>query len=345
MVWFLNFVQLFSNFIKICLFSRSGEYLAINDEALASIRRIFEVPNNYKVLLMAGGGTGQFSAVPLNLLKEGQSADYCVTGFWSERALTEAKKFGSAKNVINLSKFNTIPEEPSWNRSEDASYFYYCDNETIHGVEFPFIPGGDDKCASVPLVADMSSNLGSRAFDVNKFGVCYAAVHKNLGPAGCTVVIAREDLLGSASTHCPTILDYEQIARGNSVINTPTTFSIYVTKLVLDWLEDNGGLPQMEQNSQVKAKLLYDVIDNSNDFYTCEVLPQFRSRCNVVFRIKGGDELLEKGFVEAAKLNNLLALEGHFTVGGLRASLYNAVSVSVVEKLAHFMQDFQAAQS
>jgi len=324
---------------------RSPEYLAINDDAIGCVRRLFNVPNNYKVLFMSGGGTGQFSAVPLNLLKEGQTADYLVTGTWSEKAIKEAKRYGTVNNVHPMTKFTTVPDESTWSRTKDASYLYYCDNETVHGVEFPFIPSSEGDFANVPVVADMSSNFGTRVFDINRFGIVYAAVQKNLGPAGCTIVIAREDLLGKAHKFCPSIMDYEQVAKGNSVMNTPVTFSVYMTKLVMEWVEQNGGLPAMEKNSEIKSKMLYDIIDNSDGFYTSMVAKHCRSRCNVVFRLKGGDEALESEFVSAAKKSNLLSLKGHRSVGGIRASIYNAISIQMVEKLADFMKDFQQNHS
>ena len=294
---------------------------------------------------MSGGGTGQFSAVPLNLLGEGKTADYVVTGTWSDKAMKEAKKYGTVNNVHPLSKFTSVPDESLWSRTKDASYLYYCDNETVHGVEFPFIPSNEGDFANVPVVADMSSNFGTRLFDINRFGAVYAAVQKNLGPAGCTVVIAREDLLGKAHKFCPQILDYDQIAKGNSVMNTPVTFSVYMTKLVMEWVEHNGGLEQMEKDSHIKSTMLYNIIDNSDGFYTSVVDKSYRSRCNVVFRLKGGDTDLESAFVSAAKKSNLLSLKGHRSVGGIRASIYNAISTPMVEKLAEFMKDFQANHS
>ena len=315
--------------------------MAINDDAIACVRRIFNVPNNYKVMFMAGGGTGQFAAVPLNLSAEGKSADYCVSGTWSEKAFKEAKKFGNSNCVFSVNKFTTIPDESTWSRDKDASYLYYCDNETIHGVEFPFIPSNEGDFANVPVVADMSSNLGTRIFDVNRFGVIYATVQKNLGPAGCTIVIAREDLLGRPRSFCPSVFDYSQTSKANSLMNTPVTYSVYMTKLVMEWIEDNGGLSQMENDSKAKSQLLYDVIDSSDGFYSSVVDKMFRSRVNVVFRLKDGDEQLEAAFISAAKKNNLLSLKGHRSVGGIRASIYNAISLKMVEKLAQFMRDFQ----
>jgi len=321
---------------------RSPEYLAINDEALSGVRRIFNVPNNYKVIFLQGGGTGQFAAVPLNFLPEGSSADYCVTGTWSDKSYKEAKRFANVKSVCPMKKFTCVPDESTWSRDPNASYMYYCDNETVHGIEFGFIPSNEGQFANVPVVADMSSNFGTRIFDVNRFGAVFAAAQKNVGPAGCTIAFVRDDLIGKARPYCPTILDYQIMAKNDSLYNTPVTFSIYMTKLVMDWIEENGGLAQMEENSKKKSQLLYDIIDGSNGFYTTEIPQNSRSRCNVVFRLKNGDEALESEFLSAAKKNNLLALKGHRSVGGVRASIYNAISLPMVQKLASFMQEFQS---
>lgn len=323
---------------------RSPEYMAINDDAIACVRRLFNIPANYKVLFMAGGGTGQFAGVPLNLLPEGGTADYVMTGTWSEKAVKEAKKYGSV-NVIKPDEFTSVPNESTWNRNENASYLYYCDNETVHGVEYGFVPDNGGKYAHIPIVADMSSNFGTRPFDINKFGMVFAAVQKNLGPSGSTIVIIREDLIGKARPTCPTIFDYQQMAKANSLLNTPTTFSVYMTKLVMEWVERNGGVGEMQKHSQKKSKMLYDIIDDSDGFYTSLVSPDSRSRVNVVFRLKGGDESLEAEFISTAKKNNLLAIKGHRSVGGIRVSIYNAVSVPVVEKLGKFMTEFKESRS
>ena len=314
--------------------------MKINDDAIACIRQLFKVPANYKIMFMQGGGTGQFAAVPLNLLPEGGTADYLVTGTWSEKAAKEAKKFGSV-NVIKPEKFTSIPDEASWNRNENACYIYYCDNETVHGVEFGFVPSSEGKYAHIPVVADMSSNFGTRPVDISKYGMVFAAVQKNLGPAGCTIVIIREDLIGKQRSICPSIFDYQQMEKANSLLNTPVTFSVYMTKLVMQWVERHGGLSEMAENSGTKSNMLYNLIDTSDGFYTSLVSPNCRSRCNVVFRLKGGDESLEAEFLSAAKKHNLLALKGHRSVGGVRASIYNAISVAAVEKLAKFMKDFK----
>lgn len=323
---------------------RSPEYMAINDEAIACIRQLFNVPSNYKIIFMQGGGTGQMATVPLNLLPEGGTADYIVTGTWSEKAAKEAKKYGNV-NVIKPDKFTSIPDESTWNRSENASYLYYCDNETVHGVEFQFVPSTQGKYADIPIVADMSSNFGSRPVDISKFGLVFATVQKNLGPSGCTIVIVREDLIGKQRSICPSIFDYQQMVKANSLLNTPVTFSVYMTKLVMEWVERYGGLVQMQKNSATKSKMLYDIIDSSDGFYTSLVVNDCRSRVNVVFRIKGGDESIEAEFLAAAKKVNLLALKGHRSVGGVRASIYNAVSIPAVEKLAKFMKDFKTQHS
>ena len=314
--------------------------MAMNDEALACVRHLYNVPSNYKIVFMQGGGTGQFAAVPLNLLPEGGTADYIVSGTWSDKAAKEAKKYGNV-NVIKPDEFTSIPDESSWNRSGNASYLYYCDNETVHGVEYGFVPSSHGKYAEIPIVADMSSNFGTRPVDVSKFGLIFATVQKNLGPSGCTIVIIREDLIGKQRKICPTIFDYQQMVKANSLLNTPVTFSVYMTKLVMEWVDRYGGLIQMEKNSATKSKMLYDIIDGSDGFYTSDVSPDCRSRVNVVFRLEGGDESLEAEFLSAAKKINLLGLKGHRSVGGVRASIYNAVSIPAVEKLAKFMKDFK----
>ncbi|OBS82813.1 hypothetical protein A6R68_23193 [Neotoma lepida] len=280
---------------------------------------VLDVPNNYKVIFVQGGGSGQFSAVPLNLigLKAGRCADYVVTGTWSAKAAEEAKKFGTV-NVVHpkLGSYTKIPDPSTWNLNPDASYVYFCANETVHGVEFDFIP--DVKGAV--LVCDMSSNFLSRPVDVSKFGVIFAGAQKNVGSAGVTVVIVRDDLLGFALRECPSVLEYKVQAGNNSLYNTPPCFSIYVMGVVLEWIKNNGGAAAMEKLSFLKSQMIYEIIDNSQGFY--------------------GDEALEKRFLDKAVELNMISLKGHRSVGGIRASLYNAVTTEDVEKLAAFMKNF-----
>ncbi|KAJ1527694.1 hypothetical protein ONE63_007653 [Megalurothrips usitatus] len=319
---------------------RSADYSNINDRALQAVRDLLNVPSNYKVIFLQGGGTGQFAAVALNLMGRTGSADYIVTGSWSAKAAKEAAKYGKVNLVFpKTDKYTDIPPKSSWNLSSEASYVYYCDNETVHGIEFPDIP--DTK--GVPLVADMSSNIMSRKFDVSKFGVIFAGAQKNIGPSGITVVIIREDLLGSPLAICPIVLDYTINAKDNSLHNTPPTFAVYVMWRVFEWIKRKGGVEAMENAAQKKSKLLYDFIDSSNGFYTSTVKPAFRSRMNVPFRIGGngaGDESLEAAFLKGAVASGMIQLKGHRLVGGIRASLYNAVTLEETEALIKYMKTF-----
>lgn len=321
---------------------RSPDFNKILIKAESLVRELLKVPANYKVLFLQGGGSGQFSAVPLNLigLKEGRRADYIVTGTWSAKAAKEAEKYG-AVNVIHpkLDAYTRIPDPGSWTLDPSASYVYYCCNETVHGVEFQFTP---DPQGPV-LVSDMSSNFLSRPVDVSKFGLIYAGAQKNVGCAGVTVVIVREDLLGHALPGCPVIMDYKVLAEMNSLYNTPPCYSIYIMGLVLEWIKNNGGSAAMETLNKKKSSMVYDVIDSSDHFYVCPVEAACRSRMNVPFRVgkKEGDEALEKQFLDGASKLGMISLKGHRSVGGIRASLYNAVTVDDTEALVAFMKEFQ----
>nr|XP_033814386.1 phosphoserine aminotransferase isoform X2 [Geotrypetes seraphini] len=320
---------------------RSSEFSKIINTAENFLRDLLNIPENYKVLFLQGGGTGQFSAVPLNLigLKDGRYADYVVTGAWSAKAAKEAVNYGKV-NIVHpkLETYIQIPDPSSWHLNPEASYIYYCANETVHGVEFDFIP--DVKGAL--LVCDMSSNFLSKPVDVSKFGVIFAGAQKNIGCAGVTVVIVREDLLGFALKECPTVMDYKIQAGNGSLYNTPPCFSIYILQLVLEWIKNNGGAVSMEKLSLIKSQMIYDVIDDSHGFYVCPVEIKSRSRMNVPFHIGSakGDECLEKKFLDEAAELGMLSLKGHRSVGGIRASLYNAVTVEEVQKLAAFMRNF-----
>ncbi|XP_027695503.1 phosphoserine aminotransferase [Vombatus ursinus] len=320
---------------------RSSDFAKIVKTTENLVQELLNIPNNYKVIFVQGGGTGQFSAVPLNLigLKEGRCADYVVTGAWSAKAAEEAKKFATVKIIHpKLESYTKIPDPSTWNLNPDASYVYYCANETVHGVEFDFIP--DVKGAV--LVCDMSSNFLSKPVDVSKFGVIFAGAQKNVGSAGVTVVIVREDLLGFALKECPSVLDYKVQAGNSSLYNTPPCFSIYIMGLVLEWIKNNGGAKAMEKLSLIKSQMIYDIIDESQGFYVCPVEKQSRSKMNIPFRIGNakGDEHLEKKFLEKALDLNMISLKGHRSVGGIRASLYNAVTMEDVQKLAAFMKTF-----
>ncbi|XP_038511069.1 phosphoserine aminotransferase isoform X1 [Canis lupus familiaris] len=320
---------------------RSSDFAKIINNAENLVRELLAVPDNYKVIFVQGGGSGQFSAVPLNLIsrKAGRCADYVVTGSWSAKAAEEAKKFGTV-NVVHpkLGSYTKIPDPSTWNLSPDASYVYYCANETVHGVEFDFIP--DVKGAV--LVCDMSSNFLSKPVDVSKFGVIFAGAQKNVGSAGVTIVIIRDDLLGFALRECPSVLEYKVQAGNSSLYNTPPCFSIYVMGLVLEWIKNNGGAAAMEKLSSIKSQMIYDIIDNSQGFYVCPVETKNRSKMNIPFRIGNakGDDALEKRFLDKALELNMISLKGHRSVGGIRASLYNAVTIEDVQKLAAFMKNF-----
>ncbi|CAB3983578.1 phosphoserine aminotransferase-like [Paramuricea clavata] len=319
---------------------RSKEYTALNQEAIDNMRKILDVPSNYKVIFCQGGGYGQFSFVPMNLMKEGGSADYLVTGTWSSKAANEAAKHGQVNYVFPKPKaFTTIPDVKEWKLNKDASYVYYCANETVHGVEFDFIP----ETNGVPLVCDMSSNFLTRPVDVSKFGCIIAGAQKNIGCAGVTVVIVREDLLGRSLPYCPTSFNYKVVADANSLFNTPPTYSVYIMSLVLKWILKEGGLTEMAKRCVMKSSALYNILDNSNGFYNSLVESTARSRMNVVFRLPSED--LEKKFVSEADEQGYMHVKGHRSVGGLRVSLYNAVMLHEVEHLIEFMKHFQEKYS
>ncbi|XP_060618147.2 phosphoserine aminotransferase [Anolis sagrei] len=320
---------------------RTSDFSKIIKAAENCLRELLKIPENYKVIFLQGGGSGQFSGIPLNLigLKEARCADYVVTGAWSAKAAKEAEKYGKV-NLVHpkLSSYTKIPDPSTWNLNPDASYVYYCANETVHGVEFDFAPD----VGKTVLVSDMSSNFLSRPVDVSKFGVIFAGAQKNIGCAGVTVVIVREDLIGHALKECPIVLDYKVQVENASLYNTPPCFSIYIMGLVLEWIKNNGGTAAMDKRSQTKSQMIYDIIDKSNGFYVCPVERKNRSRMNVPFRIGSikGDEALEKKFLDKAVENNMISLKGHRSVGGIRASLYNAVTEEDVGTLATFMKNF-----
>jgi len=321
---------------------RSADFTKIINNAESSLRQLLNIPNNYKVLFLQGGGNGQFAGVPLNLmgLREGKSADYIITGAWSAKAAKEAEKYGKVNLVFpKPEKYHGIPCQSTWTLNPEASYVHYCANETVHGVEFHDVPDTN----GVPLVVDMSSNILSRPVDVTKFGLIYAGAQKNIGCAGVTLVIIREDLLGHALPICPTIFDYKVQAGNNSCYNTPPTYSIYIMGLVFDWLKEQGGAETMAQRNFNKAKLVYDLVDASNGFYTSPVEKKSRSYMNAPLRIGGanGNEALEKKFLEEAAKKGMVQLKGHRSVGGLRISLYNAISIEEAQRLVSFMKEFQ----
>ncbi|XP_046678831.1 probable phosphoserine aminotransferase [Homalodisca vitripennis] len=320
---------------------RSPEYEDLNNSTQQLARKLLNIPDNYSVLFMQGGGTGLFCAVAMNLMSRSGKADYIVTGSWSAKAAKEAARYGKVNMVLpKTDSYIDIPPPSTWKLDPEASYVYYCDNETVHGVEFPDIP--DTK--GVPLVADMSSNILTRPFDVSKFGVVFAGAQKNIGPSGVVLVIVRRDLLGSPLPITPLVFDFTVFDKDNSLHNTPPTFSVFVMKRVFEWLVKQGGLEEMRARAQKKSSLIYDTIAKSNGFYLCPVKPTVRSRMNIPFRIAGGTEL-EAKFLRESREQNMIQLKGHRSVGGIRASLYNAITVDEAQTLANFMKEFQKANS
>uniref|UniRef100_H2ZXC7 phosphoserine transaminase n=1 Tax=Latimeria chalumnae TaxID=7897 RepID=H2ZXC7_LATCH len=317
---------------------RSPEFARILKASENHLRELLKIPENYKVLFLQGGGTGQFSAVPLNLiaLKEGRCADYLVTGTWSAKAALEAEKYGKV-NIVHLDTYNSIHNANDWNLNSDASYVYYCANESMAGVEWDFIP--DTK--RTVLVCDMSSNFLSKSVDVSKFGVIFASTQSNIGCTGVTVVIVREDLLGFTLEECPAIFNYKIQVENNSVYNTPPCFSIYIMGLVLEWIKNSGGAEAMEELTVAKSKMIYDAIDESNGFYVCPVEVKCRSKTNILFQInKDKKDILEKKLFDKATNHKMILLKGHGSVGGIRVSLCNAVSVEDVQTLVALMKNF-----
>jgi phosphoserine aminotransferase len=315
---------------------RGKEYMGIQAQAEADLRELMGIPANYKVLFLQGGASMQFAMIPLNLLRGKLSADYVNTGEWSKKAISEAKKFSNVNVVASNTDKNAsyVPVFNTWKLDKDAAYVHYTPNETIGGVEFNWIPN----TGNVPLVADMSSCILSRPVDVSKFGLIYAGAQKNIGPAGLTIVIVRDDLVGHADLRLPTMLDYKTHADNDSMYNTPPTYGIYVAGLVFQMLKRKGGIAQMEKTNIAKAKLLYAAIDASNGFYKCPVATSDRSRMNVPFTLK--DANLDGDFVKQADARGLLQLKGHRSVGGMRASIYNAMPLEGVQALVNFMNEF-----
>lgn len=313
---------------------RSAEVVSIAEQAEQDLRDLMGISDDYAVLFLQGGASTQFSAVPLNLLGDKGSADYVNTGQWSKKAIKEAKRYADV-NVVASSEddnFASIPAFDSWQLNDDAAYLHYTPNETIGGVEFFWTPE-----VKAPIVADMSSTILSRPMDVSKFGLIYAGAQKNIGPAGLTIVIVRRDLLGKANAACPAMLDYQTAADNDSMYNTPPTLAWYLAGLVFDWLKGEGGLEAIEVVNRRKAEKLYGYIDNSG-FYANPVEVASRSLMNVPFTL--ADAALDKAFLAEADDAGLLNLKGHRSVGGMRASIYNAVPEAAVDALIDFMKDF-----
>ncbi len=315
---------------------RSKEFENIINEAEADLRELLQIPSHYKVIFLQGGASLQFSMIPMNLRPAGASADYIITGAWSKKATQEAQKLGATRVAADTkdSNYNCLPQ--SLDLDPNAAYLYYCSNETIHGVEFLEEP---QPPAGVPLICDVSSDFMSHPIDINKYAYLYAGVQKNVGPAGVVVGIIREDMLERVPANMPVMLDFKLQANERSLYNTPPCFTIYMVVLVLKWMKKLGGLSAIEARNKAKADLLYQTIDNSHGFYKGHAQPNARSRMNVTFRLP--NEELEAKFVSEAKSHNMVGLKGHRSVGGLRASIYNAVELSDVEVLVQFMQEFQ----
>jgi phosphoserine aminotransferase len=315
---------------------RGAAFMSIAQKAESDLRALLGISAHYKVLFLQGGAQGQNAAVPLNLLPSGGTADYVDTGHWAQKSIAEAQRYG----VVNVAassadrKYTYIPRQDAWRLSRNAAYVHVTTNETIGGVEYRWLPDAGD----VPLVADMSSHLLSRVIDVARFGVIYAGAQKNIGPAGLTVVIVREDLLDRARPECPSVFNYGAQAQAGSMLNTPATFGIYLAGLTFEWLIAQGGLAAIERANAAKAKLLYDAIDASG-FYRNPVLPADRSRMNVPFFLP--DARLDAPFLAGAQERGLVQLKGHRAVGGMRASLYNAMPLAGVEALCDWLREFR----
>jgi len=319
---------------------RGKPFMALAEQAESDLRELLNIPANYKVLFLQGGATGQFSAIPLNLLKDKTSADYAVTGHWGVKAVKDAKRFCTVNEIVNTSddKFTSFPAPSEWSLNDDAAYVHVTTNETIAGVESYDLPATDK-----PIVADMSSTILSREFDVSKYGVIYAGAQKNIGPAGLTLVIVRDDLLGHAQENAPRLMDWQVMAESDSMSNTPPTFAWYLSALVFAYLKDLGGIAAAEEINVRKAAKLYEYIDNSDGYYTNPVSVSARSRMNIPFILKNND--LDSQFLAESHAKGLHALKGHRSVGGMRASIYNAMPEAGIDALITFMDQFKKANS
>jgi len=314
---------------------RGVDFMEAAEKSEKDLRTLLKIPDHYKVLFLQGGASSQFSMVPINLLRGGAKANYANTGHWSVKAIAEAKRYCDVNVCTDNSgnNFTNIEDFQNWKIDEDASYLHYTPNETIAGLEFDYIPD-----VSMPIAADMSSTILSREIDVSKYGVIYAGSQKNIGPSGLTIVIVREDLIGSVIDGQPKLFDYATQANNDSMFNTPATFPWYAAGRVFEWLKEQGGLSAMQKINKTKAETLYRAIDNS-DFYSNPVSVKFRSWMNVPFLL--ADEKLNSLFLERSKDADLLALKGHRSVGGMRASIYNAMPQDGVDALVSFMKDFE----
>jgi phosphoserine aminotransferase len=322
---------------------RGKEFISIYEQAEADVRELLAVPTNFKILFMQGGGLAENAIVPLNLSR-GETIDVVVTGSWSEKSYKEASKYCTAHLTATgiESNFTTLPPPAQWQLSAGAQYVHICTNETIHGVEFHNLPDLKALGSDAPLVIDFSSHVLSRSVDWSKVGVAFGGAQKNIGPAGVTLVIVREDLLGHALKACPSAFNYKTVADNGSMYNTPPTYSIYMAGLTFQWLKRQGGVAAMELQNIAKAKLLYDFLDGSS-FYSNKVAHDCRSRMNVPFFL--ADDALNDAFLAGAKAAGLLQLKGHKSVGGMRASIYNAMPIEGVQALVSYMQTFEKTQA
>jgi phosphoserine aminotransferase len=317
---------------------RGTEFISIYAEAEGLLRTLLNVPPNYKVLFLQGGAIGENAFVPMNLLRSHTAADYIDTGEWSKKSIKEATKFCKV-NVAASAKeggYTSVPTQQSWKLDPDAAYVHICSNETIGGVEYHWTPDTGD----VPLVADMSSNFMSRPIDVSRYGLIYGGAQKNVGPAGLTIVIVRDDLIGQALPITPSAFDYKIQADNDSMFNTPPTYAIYIAGLVFKWIKAQGGMAEIETHNRKKAALLYDHLETTSFFYN-PVARDDRSLMNVPFKLR--DESLEEAFLEGAKARGMVQLKGHRSVGGMRASIYNAMPVAGVSALVAYMKEFEAS--
>ena len=316
---------------------RGKEFIAIHAEAEALLRELMNIPANYKVLFMQGGAIGENAIVPLNLMGSKTGADYINTGEWSKKSIKEARRYGKVNvaATAEASNFTQVPPRETWQLDPDAAYVHICSNETIGGVEYHFTPD----TGAVPLVADMSSNILSRPVDVAKYGLIYGGAQKNIGPAGLTIVIVRDELLGHAHPLCPSAFNYKEQADNDSMLNTPPTYAIYIAGLVFNWIKQRGGLVAMAAHNRSKAALLYDHLDQSR-FFSSPVKRADRSLMNVPFKLK--NEALDEAFLKGAQARGMVQLKGHRSVGGMRASIYNAMPIEGVQALVAYMQEFEA---
>jgi phosphoserine aminotransferase len=315
---------------------RSKEYEEVHNRAITLLRELMNIPDTYEVLFLQGGGSLQFSMIPMNFLQEGKTAHYILSGAWSEKALKEAKDFGETR-VLASSKdanYTHIPTDYSLEDIKDGAYLHITTNNTIYGTQWNEYP-----TSPIPLIADMSSDILFKEIDVEKFSLIYAGAQKNLGPSGVTVVIVKKDFLETARTNVPTMLSYSTYAENNSLYNTPPTFAIYMLSLVLEWVKEQGGVKSIQKNNEEKAKYIYDVIDNSEGFYKAHATEDSRSLMNITFTLP--NEELTKKFLQEAKERQFIGLSGHRSVGGCRASTYNAVPKEACEALANFMTEFK----